>query len=170
MEVFLTIFLVLVLCQSIDKSIKEENILENREIPLKFSKKRKLAEILIDKKNRLAVGVYDLLDKHIRLIDDELNAIDEAIDDCNGKHDTRGKSDVKSNSVTFETDENTKSKSVSFVNEPVYCNCRRVAFGEMIACDNEECLIEWFHFPCVNLTKLPRKLWYCPDCSLNTKK
>lgn len=159
-----------VVCQAIDKSIREDNILENsKDIPLRLTKKRKLAEILIDKKNRLAVGVYDLLDKHIRLIDDELNALDEAINDCNGKPDIRGKNEIKSNSVSFESDD-TKSKSVSFVNEPVYCNCHRVAFGEMIACDNEECLIEWFHFPCVNLTKLPRKLWYCPDCSLHIKK
>ena len=23
-------------------------------------------------------------------------------------------------------------------NEPIYCNCRRVAYGEMICCDNSE--------------------------------
>ena len=23
-------------------------------------------------------------------------------------------------------------------NEPIYCNCRRVAYGEMICCDNNE--------------------------------
>lgn len=25
----------------------------------------------------------------------------------------------------------------------------------MIACDNEECSVEWFHYACVNLTKKP---------------
>ena len=41
-------------------------------------------------------------------------------------------------------------------NEPVYCTCRRVAFGGMVACDNEECLTEWFHFGCVGLTETVR--------------
>jgi hypothetical protein len=30
--------------------------------------------------------------------------------------------------------------------EPVYCICRQVAFGEMIACDNPDCEYEWFHY------------------------
>lgn len=37
-------------------------------------------------------------------------------------------------------------------NEPVYCNCRQISFGEMVGCDNPECPIEWFHFECVGLT------------------
>lgn len=30
--------------------------------------------------------------------------------------------------------------------EPTYCICSQVSFGEMIACDNENCSIEWFHY------------------------
>eukprot|EP01035_Chromulina_nebulosa_P033357 gene33357-44658_t len=55
-------------------------------------------------------------------------------------------------------------------NEPIYCFCRQVAYGEMIACDNEECEIEWFHYACVNLTKKPRNIWLCPSCSSQKKK
>lgn len=29
---------------------------------------------------------------------------------------------------------------------------RRVSYGEMVGCENPDCEIEWFHFPCVNLT------------------
>ena len=32
-------------------------------------------------------------------------------------------------------------------NEPIYCNCRRVAYGEMICCDNTEVRVKelpWF--------------------------
>ena len=36
--------------------------------------------------------------------------------------------------------------------EPTYCFCNNVSYGDMIACDNEACLYEWFHFPCVNLS------------------
>ncbi|KAI6222314.1 Inhibitor of growth protein [Aphelenchoides fujianensis] len=31
-------------------------------------------------------------------------------------------------------------------NEPTYCNCHRVSFGNMIACEGAQCPIEWFHF------------------------
>ncbi len=48
--------------------------------------------------------------------------------------------------------------------EPVYCICRQVSFGEMIACDNADCPIEWFHFQCVGLEESPNRTWFCPDC------
>lgn len=48
--------------------------------------------------------------------------------------------------------------------EPVYCFCRRVYFGDMIGCDNDDCEIEWFHFECVGLTAQPAGKWYCPEC------
>jgi len=49
--------------------------------------------------------------------------------------------------------------------EPVYCLCRKIAFGEMVACDNPECRYEWFHFGCVGLDATPRGKWYCPECT-----
>lgn len=75
-------------------------------------------------------------------------------------------------------------------NEPTYCICNQVSYGEMIACDNNEvwllnsivsfhivrhslrlkinstqCKIEWFHFGCVGLKEQPKGKWYCPDCA-----
>lgn len=49
--------------------------------------------------------------------------------------------------------------------EPRYCVCKGVSYGDMVCCDNEECPVEWFHFPCVGLTEQPKGKWYCPDCS-----
>ncbi|KAF9479741.1 hypothetical protein BDN70DRAFT_878508 [Pholiota conissans] len=49
-------------------------------------------------------------------------------------------------------------------NEEVFCYCNRVSFGEMIACDNESCDREWFHFGCVGLTEIPEGEWFCEDC------
>jgi hypothetical protein len=49
--------------------------------------------------------------------------------------------------------------------EPRYCICKGVSYGDMVCCDNEECPIEWFHFPCVGLKEQPKGKWYCPDCS-----
>jgi len=55
-------------------------------------------------------------------------------------------------------------------NEPTYCLCHQVSYGEMIACDRSDCPIEWFHFACVNLTTKPKGKWYCPRCSSDLKK
>ncbi|KAK9823528.1 hypothetical protein WJX72_003426 [[Myrmecia] bisecta] len=50
--------------------------------------------------------------------------------------------------------------------EPVYCICQRVSFGEMIACDNPDCPVEWFHYECVGISPddPPKGKWYCTDC------
>ncbi|XP_067885459.1 inhibitor of growth protein 2 [Heterodontus francisci] len=55
-------------------------------------------------------------------------------------------------------------------NEPTYCLCNQVSYGEMIGCDNDECPIEWFHFSCVGLTYKPKGKWYCPKCRGDTEK
>ncbi|EGF77561.1 hypothetical protein BATDEDRAFT_35913 [Batrachochytrium dendrobatidis JAM81] len=49
-------------------------------------------------------------------------------------------------------------------NEPTYCICKQVSFGEMIACDNDDCPIEWFHYTCVGLTDPVKGKWFCPIC------
>jgi len=50
--------------------------------------------------------------------------------------------------------------------EETYCTCKQVSYGEMIACDNDDCEIVWFHFGCVNLKIKPKKgkKWYCQQC------
>lgn len=53
--------------------------------------------------------------------------------------------------------------------EPRYCLCNQVSYGEMVACDNPDCMIEWFHYGCVGITAPPKGKWYCPTCS-NLKK
>ena len=51
--------------------------------------------------------------------------------------------------------------------EPTYCYCNRVSFGEMIACENEDCAIEWFHLQCVGIdpANKPTGDWYCKECT-----
>ncbi|KAK0441172.1 uncharacterized protein EV420DRAFT_1278864 [Desarmillaria tabescens] len=55
--------------------------------------------------------------------------------------------------------------------EPKYCYCERISFGEMIACDNPPCKIEWFHLSCTGLTEVPSqsKKWYCDNCKASRK-
>lgn len=72
-------------------------------------------------------------------------------------------------------------------NEPTYCLCHQVSYGEMIGCDNPDvrvqlfcflhivciklvfthvlclilqCPIEWFHFACVDLDTKPKGKWW----------
>ena len=49
-------------------------------------------------------------------------------------------------------------------NEPVYCVCKGVSYGNMVGCDNDDCVMEWFHYGCVGLTEKPVGKWYCPQC------
>jgi len=49
-------------------------------------------------------------------------------------------------------------------NEPRYCICNQVSYGDMVACDNEDCPYEWFHYPCVGVTAPPKGKWYCQPC------
>lgn len=58
-------------------------------------------------------------------------------------------------------------------NEPTYCVCHQVSFGDMIACDNENCEGgEWFHYACVGLSSETRfkGKWFCPTCRLLPRK
>jgi len=55
-------------------------------------------------------------------------------------------------------------------NEPRYCLCNQVSYGDMVACDNETCPIEWFHYPCVGITATPKGKWYCPQCAQAMKR
>jgi len=55
-------------------------------------------------------------------------------------------------------------------NEPTYCVCQQVSYGEMIGCDNQDCPIEWFHFGCMDLSHKPKGKWYCPKCLPMFKK
>ncbi|KAF0704876.1 chromatin modification-related protein YNG2-like, partial [Aphis craccivora] len=40
--------------------------------------------------------------------------------------------------------------------EPTYCLCGQISYGEMICCDNDLCPIEWFHFSCISLQTKPK--------------
>lgn len=105
--------------------------------------------------------------------------ISTTTDNCIGTGSTNG-NDVSTAATTTTTVlqtqyYDTSSMTVSQVNqhqehpidnEPRYCFCNRISYGQMIACDNSKCPIEWFHFPCVNLAPDSNVNgdWYCPPC------
>ncbi|TEB36056.1 hypothetical protein FA13DRAFT_1727613 [Coprinellus micaceus] len=49
--------------------------------------------------------------------------------------------------------------------EELYCYCNRVSFGDMIACDNPSCTLEWFHLGCAGYIEPPEGEWYCENCT-----
>ncbi|XP_022234179.2 inhibitor of growth protein 3 isoform X2 [Drosophila obscura] len=55
-------------------------------------------------------------------------------------------------------------------NEPRYCTCNQVSYGDMVACDNDACPFEWFHYPCVGITQPPKGKWFCPKCTATMRR
>ncbi|KAI8369238.1 uncharacterized protein BYT42DRAFT_101548 [Radiomyces spectabilis] len=79
------------------------------------------------------------------------------------------------NAITSGKNGTNKSKTVipmdanADPNEPLYCYCQQISYGEMVACDNADCEIEWFHLACVDLNKVPKGKWYCNNCLAKMK-
>ncbi|XP_017784516.1 PREDICTED: inhibitor of growth protein 1 isoform X1 [Nicrophorus vespilloides] len=76
----------------------------------------------------------------------------------------KGKKKTKSNQVQREETPPREEETTIDPDEPTYCLCDQISYGEMIMCDNDLCPIEWFHFSCVTLTTKPKGRWYCPKC------
>ena len=58
--------------------------------------------------------------------------------------------------------------------EPRYCICDDVSYGDMIACDHgvpKDGCQEWFHMGCVGLHDMPGRTvkWYCPNCRVKLR-
>lgn len=73
--------------------------------------------------------------------------------------------DSESGNLVIELPKFVEQKAVQST-ERLYCHCRCPydEVSEMIACDNPNCRVEWFHFDCVGITVAPKGNWYCPDC------
>jgi len=70
-------------------------------------------------------------------------------------------SDSATTSQSVQLDDNAANSSQG---SELFCYCRGPEEGSMIACDNHQCKIEWFHQSCLKLNAIPRGKWYCPDC------
>lgn len=48
----------------------------------------------------------------------------------------------------------------------LWCLCHGPERDHMVACDNHNCPIQWFHFDCVGLVETPSEgsSWFCPSC------
>lgn len=51
--------------------------------------------------------------------------------------------------------------------ENIWCICRQQDDGRnMILCENDQCMIQWFHFDCIGIDVAPENDWYCQNCAL----
>ncbi|KAK9453254.1 hypothetical protein V1511DRAFT_512888 [Dipodascopsis uninucleata] len=77
--------------------------------------------------------------------------------------------DQSSSSVKQEILQTSRRKRKT-INEPTYCVCHDISYGDMIACDDKNCKIEWYHLGCVNLQKPPKGQWICSECRKRGRK
>lgn len=148
---------------------------------------------IADEKVALAVQAYDLVDAHIQQLDQYLKKLEEqrrekdnaalagslALNsDGNGKPGKGGEGGrggrkktrlgAAASTGASAAAANPPSMDLDLPvdpNEPTYCFCNQVSYGEMVACDNPDCKIEWFHYGCVGLKEQPKGKWFCSDCS-----
>ena len=86
--------------------------------------------------------------------------------------DTRANRRKLNTAASLLVDPPVQDEYVNYVdpNEPRYCLCNQVSYGEMICCDNPTCSIEWFHYGCVGIAEAPKGKWYCPQCVAQTRR
>jgi len=141
-----------------------------------------------DEKDALAIQTYELDEKHIRKLDTDLKKFEAELEQSGttitkepqkivekkpiANNKGNGKAGRKKDGLSVG-DARVLNVDIDMPidpNEPTYCICNRVSFGEMVGCDNQDCKVEWFHFECVGLTNPPKGKWYCPDCTAIRKK
>ncbi|KAL5702576.1 hypothetical protein ACHQM5_027778 [Ranunculus cassubicifolius] len=178
----------------IERGIKAGNITPDASL-IRFSDdaldEQKHCIRIADEKVALAVQAYDLVDAHIQQLDQYLRRSEEElrrereISAAAGVSGTSSDVNARSGKAGGESGRGGRKKTrlaaaaaalASEVpvmdlelpvdpNEPTYCLCNQVSYGEMVACDNPSCKIEWFHFGCVGLKEQPKGKWYCADCA-----
>ncbi|CAH0001614.1 unnamed protein product [Clonostachys byssicola] len=91
--------------------------------------------------------------------------------DSNGKKGHRKTNSMAHLAPPTADDEMTSGDGEFDADEPTYCYCNGVSYGEMVACDSDECTREWFHLACVGLKVAPgeKSKWYCEDCKERLK-
>lgn len=152
---------------------KEERKAQIEQIQSLFKKGK---EISNDKVSR-AESAYELVDKQIRRLDADMFEFKKALAEKESKKVKKSRTKQEQEPVISPKIPATAALALALTNnprevldmpvdpnEPTYCICQQVSYGEMVACDNRDCAIEWFHFECVGLVNKPRGQWYCPQC------
>ncbi|KAG1354809.1 PHD finger protein ING1 [Cocos nucifera] len=171
--------------EGIRRGIESGNITPNTASLIRFSDEaldeQKHCIRIADEKVALAAQAYDMVDAHIQQLDQYMRKLEELRQErelATGAGAAASNADASTRSGRIaESNRGGRKKSRLAVeppsiglelpvdpNEPTYCFCNQVSYGEMVACDNPDCKIEWFHFGCVGLKEQPKGKWYCSNC------
>lgn len=80
---------------------------------------------------------------------------------ADGAGDRRGGRDRGNHHNTVSDDEDDGEEDED---NSLYCICNHKSYGDMIACDNDNCARSWFHYGCVGIKQQPVGEWLCPEC------
>ena len=129
------------------------------------------AQLHICKKQYCDFFVWTEKDFHIERILPDVDVWTKCLDKCNsffrlcllpelvGKFHSRDTADLNAREQAEKTSQR-EEQSVQLT----FCYCAGPDAGHMIACDNKDCLIEWFYMDCLKINKEPKGKWYSPDC------
>jgi len=127
---------------------------------------RRTISTIFHKKNALVMSCYDLIDQKVKYIDQMSQSVDELIQLSSSSN----RNITEESGISYLGMKRARSSSdLQSRKEPLYCICNQVAYGDMIACDNEQCSIEWFHYACVGLVDEPSE-WLCRQCQAMVKE
>eukprot|EP01050_Picozoa_sp_SAG11_P008355 SAG11_NODE_734_length_7466_cov_3.388625_2_plen_203_part_00 len=163
-------------CMRRTKGAKSNDI--KRHLWQQLSKEHKECRDIAEEKVSLAEQTYDMVDGHVRRLDDVLRNFEAELRQIDPERLAElklaavqtepfvaaGLSSRKRSNAIMNADGMHSDIPVD-PNEPRYCYCRQVSFGEMVACDNADCEFEWFHYACVGLSAAPQGAWLCPTCA-----
>ena len=151
----------------------------------KIQYKMQQMENLSTRKLQLCTQIYDLCDVHMKVGTKQLKIIENILNNKGIPIEIQTKNSLKRNNDSIHTDTGTGTdtgiskndynnnhkyhRNIVDIAEPTYCICNQVAYGDMVACENENCVTEWFHYKCVNLYKTPKSNWLCPTCAYEKK-
>lgn len=159
------------LAAMIDASLhKIENGDRNTEIVEDIRVMKNSLQLLSNKKLEIVKKSHDFLESLLSGVKSEILFLENNYDKTMKRQNENVEEDrPKKRRRRFQKGESNAVDENS-LEEPTYCSCNRIAFGEMIACDNKACPIEWYHYSCVNIIAQPKGLWFCPVCTIDNKK
>ncbi|BEJ01881.1 hypothetical protein CcaverHIS631_0605630 [Cutaneotrichosporon cavernicola] len=129
-----------------------------------------------EEKVAIAVGAYNTIDRHIRALDSALSAHETSVlgfapsvepqpePEPEPEPEPGPKKKGRKRSVSASLPPGLPPGIEVDPNEPRYCYCNQVSYGEMVGCDNDDCPMEWFHLSCLGLTHPPAGEWMCDVC------
>lgn len=115
------------------------------------------AFIKLHKNKSKIITRYDHI---LNFLDDQLQVFDEELMRCKENFAISALKIRASNIDTAFNDEDGVK----------YCVCNIKNKGDMVACDADDCPIEWFHLECVGLSEPPKGKWICNECKKKENK